>query len=146
MKQICNLVIEPEEIQTTSSDQDYHRVLKVRLDKWLWATRFFKTRALARSAIEHGKILYNNENVSPNTEIQVNAIINIHNGRFKKVIIVKGLSTRRKNSTEAQELFEEIKQDEYCAEKTELSSSEYANKKERKVIRFLRRSLTRNSK
>ena len=88
------------------------RVLKVRLDKWLWAARFFKTRALARVAVENKKIRYSvNEQevskLSPSREIEVGATLTIQHGRFIRVIIVKGLSTRRRNTEEALLLFEE---------------------------------------
>ena len=127
--------------------QEHIHELKVRLDKWLWAARFFKTRALARIAIEHGKVLYNNESVNPGKEIQLDATVNIHQGRFRKTVIITGLSTRRKNATEALGLFEEIQQNNI--QPLELATDayqngEYANESPRKVVRFLRRTFIRN--
>jgi ribosome-associated heat shock protein Hsp15 len=101
----------------TDSDDDADsegegRVLKVRLDKWLWAARFFKTRALARLAVENKKIGYwiNGQQISklsPSREVEVGATLTIQHGRFTKMVIVKGLSTRRRNTEEALQLFEE---------------------------------------
>ena len=83
------------------------RVLKVRLDKWLWAARFFKTRAVARAAVEKGKVFYNGERSKPSREIELGATLQIRHGRFEKTVIVKGLSTRRRSTEEALQLFEE---------------------------------------
>lgn len=83
------------------------RVLKVRLDKWLWAARFFKTRAVARAAVEKGKVFYNGERSKPSREIELGALLQIRHGRFEKTVIVKGLSTRRRSTEEALQLFEE---------------------------------------
>lgn len=88
------------------------RVLKVRLDKWLWAARFFKTRALARVAVEEKKIGYwiNGQQISklsPSREVEIGATLTIQYGRFIKMVIVKGLSTRRKSTEEAAQLFQE---------------------------------------
>ena len=111
----------------------------------MWAARFFKTRALARNAVENGKVLYNNETVKPTTEIALDATVNIRLGRYSKVVIIKGLSTRRKNATESLNLFVEVEPEEqpeleidpYNTANND-GSSEYTIKP-RKVIRFLRR-------
>ena len=147
MKQNCEFfTVKPEITQEDDQQQNSIRELKVRLDKWLWAARFFKTRALARVAIEHGKVSYNGEMVSPNTEIQLQAKINIRLGRFNKNIVITKLSTRRKNSNDALELYEELPaQDKNCQEfsNNDNFTNEYTHKK--KIVRFLRRSLGRNA-
>jgi len=84
------------------------KVLKARLDKWLWAARFFKTRALARFAIESGKVFYDGHKPAPSKEITVGATLEINQAKVKKLIIVRGLSTRRHSNDEANALFEEL--------------------------------------
>jgi len=85
------------------------RALKVRLDKWLWAARFFKTRAVARAAVEKGKVFYNGERAKPSREIEIGATLQIL-GRKEITVIVKGLSTRRRSTEEALKLFEETEE------------------------------------
>ena len=84
------------------------RVLKARLDKWLWAARFFKTRALARAAIENGQVIYDGQNTTPGKEISIGATVVISQAKNKRAIVVKRLSTRRHNNDEASELFEDL--------------------------------------
>lgn len=93
-----------------NSPSDDTRELVVRLDKWLWAARFFKTRAVARLAVEKGKVFYNGERTKPSREIEVGAIIYIQQGRFEKTVIVRGLSTRRRGTEESVQLFEETEE------------------------------------
>lgn len=81
--------------------------LKVCLDKWLWAARFYKTRAIARLAVETGRVMYEGERPSPNREIKIGAVLKIKMGNIEKSVIIKGLSTRRRNLTDALQLFEE---------------------------------------
>jgi len=80
---------------------------KVRLDKWLWAARFFKTRSLATNAIEGGKIHVENQRVKPSRIIQLNQHITIQIGLVEKTIIVRGISTQRRPFSEASQLYEE---------------------------------------
>lgn len=106
----------------TAEEPAEERVLKVRLDKWLWAARFFKTRALARLAVETKKVTYcvNGQKVSklsPSREIEVGAMLTIQHGRFTKIIIIKGLSTRRRSTEEALLLFEETEESRLNREK-----------------------------
>ncbi len=89
--------------------EDAPRTLKVCLDKWLWAARFFKTRALARAAIEDGKVFYNGELPRPSRGLEIGVTLQIGHGRYEKTVMVKGLSTRRRNTTDALQLFEEQK-------------------------------------
>lgn len=124
------------------------RVLKVRLDKWLWAARFFKTRAIARAAVEAGKVFYNGERSRPSREIEVGATIQIRHGHFEKVVIVKALSTRRRNTEESLQLFEETNESRLAREESASSWQQSSflrmeQPKERRPVRFLRRSLHR---
>jgi len=93
--------------ETVTQAETSERVLKVRLDKWLWAARFFKTRAVARAAVEKGRVLYDGERSSPSREIDIGGILQIKLGHFEKTIVIKGLSTRRRNTEGALQLFEE---------------------------------------
>ena len=79
----------------------------VRVDKWLWASRFFKTRALAIQAVENGKVLINGERVKPARSVHVGDMLSVRRGPYTTVVIVKGLSLRRGPASEAQLLFEE---------------------------------------
>lgn len=109
-------IIETEKFISNDDDANDSdsRELKVRLDKWLWAARFFKTRALARTAIENSKVLYDGQKVKPSLEIQIGASVQICQGKFEKFVVIKGLSTRRRNSDDAMELFEELPAQELC--------------------------------
>ena len=80
---------------------------KVRLDKWLWAARFFKTRSLAKAAIESGKVHLDGQRVKVSKEISVNDKLQIRQGWDEKDIVVKQLSEQRRGAPEAQLLYEE---------------------------------------
>lgn len=80
---------------------------KVRIDKWLWAARFFKTRTLAKEAVEGGKVHYNRQRCKPGKAVELEAELSIRQGWLDKVVIVKGLSDKRLNATLAQALYEE---------------------------------------
>ena len=80
---------------------------KVRLDKWLWAARFFKTRSLAKAAIEGGKVHLNGQRVKVSREIDVGETLQIRQGWDEKVVLIKVLSDQRRGAPEAQLLYEE---------------------------------------
>ena len=80
---------------------------RVRIDKWLWAARFFKTRALAVDAIGSGKILVNDERVKPAKSVQAGDIVSVRLGPYEHVILVVGLSERRGPATAAALLYQE---------------------------------------
>ncbi|MDG2048482.1 MAG: S4 domain-containing protein [Halioglobus sp.] len=86
-----------------SNDQS----LKVRLDKWLWAARFFKTRSLAKAAIEGGKVHLDGRRVKVSKEISAGDILQIRQGSDEKVVRIKQLSDKRRGAPEAQLLYEE---------------------------------------
>lgn len=81
--------------------------LKVRLDKWLWAARFFKTRALAAEAIEGGKVEVSAARVKRAKLIQLGDSIRVRLGPYEHVITVRALSERRGPASVAATLFEE---------------------------------------
>jgi len=80
---------------------------KVRLDKWLWAARFFKTRALAKAAIEGGKVHHRGERCKPGKEPKVGDVYVIRNGFDERSVVVQALSVVRRGAPEAQTLYAE---------------------------------------
>jgi ribosome-associated heat shock protein Hsp15 len=80
---------------------------KVRLDKWLWAARFFKTRSLAKAAIEGGKVHLGGQRVKVSKEISVGDTLQIRQGWDEKVVLVISLSDQRRGAPEALLLYEE---------------------------------------
>lgn len=80
---------------------------KLRVDKWLWAARFFKTRALAVDAIECGKVLVNETRVKPAKAIAVGDTLSIRLGPYTFIVEVLALSDRRGPAPQAQKLYHE---------------------------------------
>ena len=80
---------------------------KVRLDKWLWAARFYKTRALAKAAIESGKVHCRGERCKPGKEPRVGDEFVLRTGVDERTVVVKALSVVRRGAPEAQTLYEE---------------------------------------
>lgn len=80
---------------------------KVRLDKWLWAARFFKTRAMAKNAIDGGKVHYNGQRSKVSKIVEVGATIDVRQGFDEKTILVCALSDQRRGAPEAERLYEE---------------------------------------
>ena len=79
----------------------------IRIDKWLWAARFFKTRSIAKAAIEGGKVHHNGERVKVSKEIRVGTELTIQQGFDKKTVLVKALSGVRGPAPVTQQLYEE---------------------------------------
>lgn len=80
---------------------------KVRLDKWLWAARFYKTRALAKDAIEGGKVHCRGERCKPGKEPKIGDEYVIRTGFEERTVQVRALSVVRRGAPEAQLLYEE---------------------------------------
>lgn len=78
-----------------------------RIDKWLWAARFFKTRSLAKAAIEGGKVHHQNDRVKVSKEIRVGMQLTIQQGFDKKTVTILSLSNQRGSASIAQMLYEE---------------------------------------
>lgn len=79
----------------------------MRIDKWLWATRFYKTRSLATQAIEAGQVRLNSERCKPAKEVKIGDEILIRQGGLEWQIAVKALSDKRGPASVAQMLYEE---------------------------------------
>ncbi len=82
----------------------------VRLDKWLWAARFFKTRAKAKEAIDGGKVHVNGQRSKPSKELIIGDQLQITQGYDEKAVIVQALSDQRRNAAFAQTLYEETEE------------------------------------
>jgi ribosome-associated heat shock protein Hsp15 len=79
----------------------------LRLDKWLWAARFFKTRALAVEAIERGRVAVNGQGAKPARELRPGDRVDLRQGNLQRCIVVRGLSSVRGPTPVAQALYEE---------------------------------------
>jgi len=79
----------------------------MRLDKWLWAARFYKTRSLAQQGIERGHVRLNEERTKPAQDLKFEDRVAIRKGDYEWKVIVRELSERRGPATEAQKLYEE---------------------------------------
>lgn len=90
----------PKQHETDSMDA-------MRIDKWLWAARFFKTRSIAKAAIEGGKVHHQNERVKVSKDVRIGMELTIQQGFDKKTVIVKALSAVRGGAPIAQQLYEE---------------------------------------
>jgi ribosome-associated heat shock protein Hsp15 len=80
---------------------------RVRLDKWLWAARFFKTRSLATEAVAGGKVEVNGERAKPAKAVKAGDEIRLRLGPYEHVLIVRQLGERRGPASVAQTLYEE---------------------------------------
>jgi ribosome-associated heat shock protein Hsp15 len=78
---------------------------QVRIDKWLWAARFFKTRGKARDAINGGKVQLNGSRVKPGRALKTGDCLRIHREDGEFIITVLGTSSRRRPASQAQELY-----------------------------------------
>ncbi|MHA6162586.1 RNA-binding S4 domain-containing protein [Pseudomonas sichuanensis] len=119
---------------------------KVRLDKWLWAARFYKTRALAKAAIESGKVHCRGERCKPGKEPRVGDEFLLRTGFDERTVVVKALSAVRRGAPEAQALYEEtaesVKRREQAAELRKagamgVTTDGRPNKKQRRQIHQL---------
>lgn len=79
----------------------------VRLDKWLWAARFYKTRAVAREMIEGGKVHYNGQRNKPSKLVELNAQLTLRQGNDERTIIVLATGDQRRPAAEAQQMYAE---------------------------------------
>jgi ribosome-associated heat shock protein Hsp15 len=79
----------------------------VRLDKWLWSARFFKTRSLATEEIDKGRVQVNDQGAKPAREVRIGDRLSIRQGQVTRVVVVRGLSDVRGPAPVAQQLYEE---------------------------------------
>ena len=129
-----------------SSDE----ITRVRLDKWLWAARFFKTRGLAAQAIETGKVEVNGERAKRAKQLQVGDELRVRLGPYHHIVKVRAVSEQRGPAVVAATLFEETEESRKARETLQMqmkiaqSGREYdfrgrPTKKDRRDIEKLRR-------
>ncbi|NKE65833.1 RNA-binding S4 domain-containing protein [Ramlibacter sp. RBP-2] len=98
---------------------------KLRIDKWLWAARFYKTRTLASEEIARGRVEVNGQEVKPAREVKIGDTVGLRQGPVTRTVVVKGLSGTRGPAPVAQQLYEEtpdsIKAREQAAERRRLA-------------------------
>lgn len=119
----------------------------VRLDKWLWAARFYKTRSIARNMIDGGKVHYNGQRSKPSKLVELGATIILRQRHEEKTIVIDKISGQRRGAPEAQLLYtetqESISKREENAQKRKLntlfspSPDKRPDKKQRRdIIKF----------
>lgn len=116
----------------------------VRLDKWLWAARFYKTRSLARQMIDGGKVDYNGVKAKPSRTVEVGAIVKVLQGNVRKEVEILKISDVRGPATVAATLYKEtensVKNREKQLEQIKMNAllaphpEEKPNKKERRAL------------
>jgi ribosome-associated heat shock protein Hsp15 len=89
-------------MQSAEQDMD-----KTRIDKWLWAARFFKTRSLAVDEINHGRVQIDQHDVKPAREVRIGDVITIVQAKIPRTVLVKAISEQRGPAPLAQQLYEE---------------------------------------
>jgi ribosome-associated heat shock protein Hsp15 len=91
----------------STGPEQQERSARVRLDRWLWAARFFKTRSLAKQAVEGGKVRCHGQRAKPSKEIGVGTELAVQRGDAEQLVVVTGLSERRGSAQEAARLYQE---------------------------------------
>jgi ribosome-associated heat shock protein Hsp15 len=122
----------------------------VRLDKWLWAARFFKTRGLAKDAIEGGKVHYDGARAKPSRTVEVGTLLRMRLGFDEKTVEVLAVTDKRRSAPEAQLLYRETpesleKRQQMAAQRKAQNAGQAApdhkpSKKERRDIRKMKDS------
>lgn len=80
---------------------------KIRIDKWLWAARFFKTRSLATDEVQRGRVQMEQRDIKPSREVQVGDTVTLWQGQVQRTVVVKGISGQRGSAPVAQLLYAE---------------------------------------
>jgi ribosome-associated heat shock protein Hsp15 len=101
----------------SAADPDY----KLRIDKWLWAARFFKTRALAADAVEGGKALVNGQRVKPAKALKTGDELFVRTQGAEYTVLVRALSDRRGPASEAAKLYQETEHSRRSREEARLT-------------------------
>lgn len=95
--------------------------LSARLDKWLWAARFYKTRAIAKQMIDGGKVFHNGQRTKSSKQVNIDDLIRVRQGHEEKEITVIAIAEKRKDATFAQTLYNETTDSLEAREKTSLA-------------------------
>jgi ribosome-associated heat shock protein Hsp15 len=120
----------------------------VRLDKWLWAARFFKTRSMAREAVAGGKVRLNGSRAKPARPLKTGDELRIMRGEDEFIVTVAGLAERRVSATLAQALYEEsgdnrLKREQLAEERRLQYRQRVGHGRERRPDKRQRRRLIR---
>ena len=91
-------------------------MVAMRIDKWLWAARFFKTRSIAQAEVGLGRVLLAGQRLKPSRDVKVGDCLVIHRGDETFVVYVEGLSNTRGPATEAQKLYRETEESRWSRE------------------------------
>jgi ribosome-associated heat shock protein Hsp15 len=120
---------------------------RVRLDKWLWAARFFKTRGLAKAAIERGKVQIGGERCKVSREVEAGMTLQIRQGQDEFEVVVQAVSEQRGPAPQARLLYNEteasrVRREKAAAERKALAASQPTSperptkKQRRQIYRF----------
>ncbi len=131
----------------SAADTDEDREDAVRLDKWLWAARFFRSRSLAREAIESGQVRYQGERSKVGRTLTPGATLQIRQGRDEIEVTVLALSTVRGGAPQARMLYQETERSRQLREQralqrqlaNDLISPERPDKQQRRALQRLKR-------
>jgi len=120
----------------------------IRLDKWLWAARFYKTRAIAKQMIDGGKVFYNGQRTKSGKAVALGDTIKVRQGFDEKEVKIIALADKRRDASFAQTLFEETENSVALRERNSLArkqgillspaSDKKPDKKQRRLIRQLK--------
>ncbi|WP_290703366.1 ribosome-associated heat shock protein Hsp15 [Amphritea sp.] len=94
----------------TQHQKESQQDKKVRLDKWLWAARFFKTRGAAKQAVEGGKVHYEGQRGKCSRNVEIGAQLIIRQGYEEKKVVIRAISDQRRGAPEAQLLYQETEE------------------------------------
>lgn len=128
--------------KSTSPDKD-KELRRLRLDKWLWSARFYKTRSVAKQAIDGGKVYCEGSRCKPGKEVEIGMEVRLRQGFDEKTVTIKALSEQRRGAPEAQRLYEETEESiearlkqaaERKAQPNHGPSTGKPNKKDRRLI------------
>jgi len=121
-----------------------------RIDKWLWAARFFKTRSLATDAAAGGKVHVGGERVKPSREVKIGETVEVTVGPHRRTVVVTGIADRRGSAAAAAALYEETaeslaRREQVVAERrlTQPVFETRPSKQDRRRLEALRRSMNR---
>jgi ribosome-associated heat shock protein Hsp15 len=120
---------------------------RVRIDKWLWAARFFKTRSLASEAVAGGKVEVNGERAKPAKLVRMGDEVRCRQGPYEHVLVVTGLAERRGTASAAAALYQERPESraarERVAEQLRLGASAWSYEEKGRPTKRDRRELDR---
>ncbi len=103
------------------NENSSHSLTSTRLDKWLWAARFYKTRAIAKQMIDGGKVFYNGQRTKSGKAVVIGDVIKVRQGFDEREIAVIALADKRRDATFAQTLYKESSKSIEVREKNSLA-------------------------